>query len=218
MTEGDRDIPREFSGLRQGVDAPDLSASILREVDRRRGWLSGRQRRWVGVARWATCAAVLGVAAGALLVQRVSPVDQFVSPEPRPLVDLMRTVRDETSVAVQTVSTRVRSIPEELVTQSQQMMVTGRMQRVGDARVIELDGPITVVDEVSPTPTLLLADWAEDFEHLSGGEVLMPENGAYSIRFGTVHYGESIGVGWPSSLGAPLDPEAPLFEAAGLDR
>ncbi len=151
MRDRDRFIapstPPEVLGLREDVDAPDLSASILDEVDRRKGWLSRRQRRIVCAARWAGGAALLATFAAVLLVQRTTPVEEIAAPEERPLADLMRSFKDDASIAVQTVSSQVRSFPGRLVHESQEM-VTGRMEHRGGRRVVDLgEGTATIVEE-----------------------------------------------------------------------
>lgn len=134
--------------LRRGVEAPDLSESILSEVDRRRGWLSARQRRFVALARWGTAAAAVGILAGVFAAQRFTPVEEIVGPAPeRPLLDLMTTMQAETSVAVQSVSTRVRSLPVELVNQSREVVVAASLASERGERVFELDRPLVTVGE-----------------------------------------------------------------------
>lgn len=211
MNESDR-IPPEVRGLQGGVDAPDLCGAILSEVDRRRGWLSRRQRVLVCVARWGVASVVLGVGAGVLLVQRYTPVDEAVVPQKRALGDLMQSVRNETSMAVQTVSTQVRSLPEQFMNQSRQMVAfTARIERAGKTRTIELVGPAMVVDEATGNVGHVRMVAGAEGEPANREVVWRTLDGR--VRAG-------VGLSWPGSLSAPLDdePRAPLFEAQGLER
>lgn len=75
---------------------PDLTAQILGEVGRRRGWLGRGQRRLVFATRVLIGAAALGAAAGALVLQQRAPIESASVDEPRPLGSLVRTVTTET--------------------------------------------------------------------------------------------------------------------------
>ena len=208
MSDFDRFIPPEVRGLRDGVEAPDLSNAILQEVGRRQGWLSARQRRLLCAARWGAGGVLLGVLAGVLLVERYTPVDEIVTPQPRALADLMQNVRNDASVAVQNVSTQVRSIPEQFMNQSRQI-VAATMQRHGNTRVVELAGPAVVVDEL----TLAMGYVGASPVAGAPGAEIMP---AFNTRYRT-----GVGLSWPASLSAPVEsnsPQAPLFQAVGLER
>ena len=75
---------------------PDLTAQILGEVGRRRGWLGRGQRRLVFATRVLIGAAALGAVAGALVLQQRAPVEFATVEQPRPLGSLVRTVTTET--------------------------------------------------------------------------------------------------------------------------
>jgi hypothetical protein len=195
----DPSTPPEVLALRERVDAPDFSAAILGEVERRRGWLSRRQRRLVCAARWGAGVGAVAIFASILLVQRATPVDEAIVPQDRPLADLMHNVRNEASVAVQTVSTQMRSFPEQLVSQSQ-VIVTGQIHRQGARRVIELDGPVTVVGE---TP-----------DGLPG----MPSPNAPRLMSRASDGTTPVDARRPGWYVIQLNPgEAPLLEAQGLE-
>jgi len=203
----DPSTPPEVLGLRAGVDAPDLSASILGEVDRRRGWLSRRQRRLVCAARWGAGVALVAVFAGVLLVQRTTPVDDMIVPRERPLADLMQNFRSEASVAVQSVSTQMRSIPEQLVSQSQ-VMVTGRIERQGNRRIVQLDAPVSVIGEQTDVP-VLISDWLAEPGLVNAANAVAPTGEASSMQW---RQGA-----WPTLSPESFEPEGPLLEAQGLD-
>ena len=218
--------PPEVLGLREGVDAPDLSDEILREVGRRRGWLSRRQRRLLGAARCAAGFMLVGVVVGVLLVQRFTPVEGVGAPEARPLAELMRNVHDDASVAVQAVSTQMRSIPEQIVNGSQRI-VTGRIERHGRARVVELASPAWVVGEDSLTPLLMREEFC-DLRPLvmqvghgmaAGAEGgVLDENASISIQWHSVGPRSGVGMSWPAGARVRQELETPLFEAGELDR
>ncbi len=75
------DLDRALEGLRAPVRSPDLSASILGEVGRRRGWLGAGVQRLVSVGRLTLAALLLlGLGVG-LAAKRWSPADAvFGSP------------------------------------------------------------------------------------------------------------------------------------------
>lgn len=75
---------------------PDLTAQILGEVGRRRGWLGRGQRRLVFVTRVLIGAAGLGAVAGALVLQQRAPIEFASVEQPRPLGSLVRTMTTET--------------------------------------------------------------------------------------------------------------------------
>jgi hypothetical protein len=195
------------------VEAPDLSAAILREVGIRRGFVTRRQRRLVCLARWAAGAAVVAVAAGVFLAHRLTPVEEALVERERPLAELMRSVSSETSVAVQAVSTRVRSIPSEIVSQSRELVAAGEAAEA--ARVYELDR--------EPRFT---GDWMDLACPMRDGETMCsamvregftsPEGSPITIVWGSDRYRTAVGLGWAPALRRPG--EAPLFENAGLDR
>ena len=62
---------RAISMLKQGVDAPDFSARILDEVDRRRGFLSSPIRRLVRASRLGVAACLLIGLLGVAVAQRI---------------------------------------------------------------------------------------------------------------------------------------------------
>lgn len=194
MSESDRFIPPEVRGLRDGVEAPDLSRTILQEVERRQGWLSRRQRRMLCVARWGAASVLLGVLGGVLLVERFTQVGEMVVPEQRALADLMKNVQNETSEAVQSVSTQVRSLPAQLVNQSR-LFVAARMERQGDVRVVELAGPAVVVDEAT----------------MGVGYIGQARRFAGQYRTG-------VGLSWPASLNTPAERQSAVFQDVGLER
>ncbi len=80
---------RAISMLKQGVDAPDFSARILDEVDRRRGFLSSPIRRLVRASRLGVAACLLIGVLGVAVAQRIAPDAMTLRPEPRYISDVV---------------------------------------------------------------------------------------------------------------------------------
>ena len=94
-------------------DAPDLSDAILNEVGRRRDWLSGADRRAIRFGRWGVVAVALLALGGALVAQRVAPVETVIpaaAPE-RPIAEFVRTVSSEAQQTTGFVAQVVPSAP-----------------------------------------------------------------------------------------------------------
>lgn len=71
--------------LREPVEAPDLTDSILSRVHARRRFLPARGRRLVTVGRCAVAAGVVGAVALASFVQRHAPEVRLADPTPAPV-------------------------------------------------------------------------------------------------------------------------------------
>lgn len=99
-----------LDALRAPVDAPDLSASILAEVGRRRGWLPTRLRQYVTFGRVSIAACLLLLLTGAFLVERESPGALTLSEPDAPLANLVETGRSEASVGFRQVSSAIESL------------------------------------------------------------------------------------------------------------
>lgn len=86
--------------MREGVDVPDFTASILVRVDERRAFLSGRDRRRVLVTRAALGVSVASVALGFALAHRYAPESVEIAPQPTHLSSVISCVQCEATSRV----------------------------------------------------------------------------------------------------------------------
>lgn len=80
---------RMISLLADQEQAPDLTRNILREVDRRRGFLSTNMRRFVRIGRLAAAAVVLLAFLGIAAAQRYSPDTFRMKDQPHPVASFV---------------------------------------------------------------------------------------------------------------------------------
>lgn len=87
---------RAVSLLRDEPAAPDLTATILARVHRRRGFLPERWRRMITVGRAAAAAGLLCAVAAYALLHRHGP-DPAFSPDPAPVSELVERAKADAS-------------------------------------------------------------------------------------------------------------------------
>lgn len=86
-----------LDALRSDSAAPDFSEIILARTGMHRSWLSGVMQRRMLIGRVAGVAAVLGIIAGAFMLQRVSP--ETFRAEPTPVTGLATAVPSDAAHA-----------------------------------------------------------------------------------------------------------------------
>jgi hypothetical protein len=101
---------RVISALREPVEAPDLTASIMREVSVRRGFLSARLRGMVRAGRMAVAAGLLLALLGVALVHRMAPDAVALDPAPRPVSGVVSSSAEEAATRVQQITGAVDSV------------------------------------------------------------------------------------------------------------
>lgn len=101
---------RMISMLREPIDAPDLSATILARVHGRRRFLPAPSRRLVRIGRLAAAACVLLTLLGVAAVQRWSPEWARWSPRPAPVTTLVESSQADASAGVKSVAEAVERI------------------------------------------------------------------------------------------------------------
>lgn len=108
------DALRATPSGRDDAPVPDLTASILGEVDRRRGLFGVRGLRLVAVARIAIAAAVLLAGIGLFVAHRMAPETVTLTPRVTPISDVVRSVPAESADAVSTFRTAADSLREAI--------------------------------------------------------------------------------------------------------
>ncbi len=96
--------------IRTPVRAPDLSASILDEVERRRGWLDRPTMRIVTVGRLAMAASFLLLITAAFVTERVAPEAVRLSETPAPVTQLLETSQAEATSSLRNVASVIDSL------------------------------------------------------------------------------------------------------------
>jgi len=89
---------RMIDELRSAPDAPDLSGSILSEVNRRRRFMTPGWRRFVSVGRLAVAAGIVLFVGMVAIAQRYG--NPSLTPTPRPLTEVAQAVPDVAAEAV----------------------------------------------------------------------------------------------------------------------
>lgn len=118
------DALRVTASGRDDEAIPDLTASILGEVDRRRGLFGLRGLRLVAVARIGVAAAVLLAGIGLFVAHRVAPETVTLTPRVTPISDVVRAVPAESADAISSFRNAADSLrqaiasPVERVTRS----------------------------------------------------------------------------------------------------
>jgi len=93
-----------LDAVRSPVRAPDLTASILDEVGRRRGWLDRPALRLVTVGRMAMAASFLLLVTAAFVTERVAPEAVRFSETPAPVTQLLETGHAEATNSLRNVA------------------------------------------------------------------------------------------------------------------
>jgi hypothetical protein len=88
-------IHRIAESLREPVDAPDLTSSILSRVHEQRPFLAGRTRRWILWARLGVGAAAVFMVLMVVIIQRTAPQATNWCGRPQPLSAVVDTVECE---------------------------------------------------------------------------------------------------------------------------
>ncbi|TVQ33679.1 MAG: hypothetical protein EA376_01485 [Phycisphaeraceae bacterium] len=123
--------------LRRPVEAPDLTASILSEVGRRRGWLPEPMRRAVTFGRLSAAACFLLLLGGLFVVDRIAPDSTPFPTGPEPITNLVSTGRAEAAAGIQNFAGVFDTLREpETVLTRRAACDADRPQRAWDSAVV----------------------------------------------------------------------------------
>ena len=136
------DLAREYACLRgllaqmdhDVAEAPDLSASILVEVGRRRGFLGGRLRRIGLVAQVAACLALLAGVGVIALVQHAHP-ELVVAGGASPMTRVVDAAQEDLGGSVRDLMGQTRQVVREDLAEPADRLGR-RLARSGDAGFI----------------------------------------------------------------------------------
>lgn len=101
---------RIISALREPVESPDLTDSIMTEVGRRRGFLPERLRNMVKAGRLAAAACILVVFLGVALLHRYAPDTVSVVERPAPVSRVLSSGAQDASSGMQQISGAVGEV------------------------------------------------------------------------------------------------------------
>jgi hypothetical protein len=101
---------RMISVLREPVEGPDLTAAIMGQVSRRRGFLPERLRRMVKAGRLAAAACVLLALLGVAVVHRLAPEAVELTERPRPVTQVVTSGAQEATAGVQNLAEAVGAV------------------------------------------------------------------------------------------------------------
>lgn len=96
--------------LREPIDAPDLTESIMARVERRRRFIHPAQRRTVRHGRLVAAGAVLAVVLGLALTQRYAPQFLELAPRPRPITAVVEAGRAEAEQGARQLASTITSV------------------------------------------------------------------------------------------------------------
>jgi hypothetical protein len=191
----DSDLSDTFRSM---PEVPDFSESIMARVERRRGFLGGRGRSLLRVARWGVAAVALGFLAGSFLLRQSAPVAELTGRDTSgPAARVVAAVAVEGPTVVREASDRVIEIGSGAMRESMD-----RALRVAARRAsLRLE---SVVISVAPP-------------HAPGCEMAPPAAPVEPVvRFDAWAVGgepaATRAVAWPSSL-----PSASMFQLQPLE-
>jgi hypothetical protein len=101
---------RMIGALREPVEAPDLTASIMAEVGHRRGFLSQRLRGMVKAGRLAAAACVLMVLLAVAALHRSAPETFSLTASPKPVSGVLTSGASEAAAGVQQIAEAVGAV------------------------------------------------------------------------------------------------------------
>ncbi len=130
--------------LRKPAGVPDLSASILAEVDRRRGWISSPLRNLVSAGRLAAAACFLVVLAGLYVTERVAPGTLQLSPEEAPLTEVVQASSRQVETHVAGLADVITEMQDRCDTPVFDCQLTRKRFDLEAARM-SLEGTVTMV-------------------------------------------------------------------------
>jgi hypothetical protein len=105
---------RIVSMLHEPIAAPDLSSRIMGELRERGAFVPARARRMIVRGRWAAAACLALGALGVAIAQRVAPDAFRLTPQPKPVSQVIRSGSSEAAESVQRLAEIVsaRVLPE----------------------------------------------------------------------------------------------------------
>ncbi len=127
-----------ISALRTPVSCPDVSAGVLRTLDRKHRFLSPRARRFVRRTRVSGMMLMLVGLVAVAGVQRAMPRFASLSAQPTPLTDVARAMQTDTVQAAVHVRDNVRSVQNSMPSLAGALDIPGRTYRTTtDVRIDE---------------------------------------------------------------------------------
>lgn len=125
---------RMISALREPLEAPDLTASIMAQVARRRGFLPERLRRMVKAGRLAAAACVLLALLGVAMLHRFAPESVSVVERPAPVSGVVTNSAHEAAAGVQNFTGAVDEVRAKIAEPAAEL---GRLLSADDIPEVE---------------------------------------------------------------------------------